>query len=87
MASVSTVERPTNFSHWAGMLVSQVFMPDDPRLETDVQFGVTRHLIGDLVRHDEAPADEPARETPWYSMEYTFVMEPGESRLPTPPIK
>ena len=33
-------------------LVSQVYVPDDPNLETDSQFGVTRHLIGDFVRHE-----------------------------------
>ncbi len=68
-------------------LISQIYMPDDPWLDTDVQFGVTRHLIGELVRHDEPPADDPSGEAPWYSMEYTFVIEPGESRLPKAPIK
>ena len=37
-------------------LISQVYDPDDPNLETDVQFGVTRHLIGNYVRHDERHA-------------------------------
>jgi catechol 1,2-dioxygenase len=68
-------------------LISQVFMPDDPRLETDVQFGVTKHLIGNLVRHDEPPSGPATLEVPWYSMDYTFVLEPGESKLPVPPIK
>ena len=33
-------------------LISQIYVNDDDKLETDVQFGVTRALIGDYVRHD-----------------------------------
>ena len=68
-------------------LISQIYMPDDPRLESDVQFGVTRHLIADLVTHDEPHSDDPNVQPPWYSVDYTFVLEPGESKLPKPPIK
>jgi hydroxyquinol 1,2-dioxygenase len=66
-------------------LISQIYVNDDPRLDTDVQFGVTQALIGNYLRHDESgpAADVPA---PWYSLEQTFVMEPGRSRLPKPPI-
>ena len=32
-------------------LISQLYVQDDKFLETDVQFGVTRHLIGNYVRH------------------------------------
>jgi catechol 1,2-dioxygenase len=67
-------------------LISQVFMPDDPHIDDDVQFGVTRNLIGNLARHDE-PAGHPDVKTPWYSLEHTFIMDPGEARLPAPPIK
>lgn len=68
-------------------LISQIYMPDDPRLESDVQFGVTRHLIANLVKHDEPRPDDPHVQVPWYSVDYTFVMQPGESKLPQPPIK
>lgn len=68
-------------------LTSQVYADDDPNLETDVQFGVTRALIGKFDRHDEPHPSEPDAEAPWYSLDYTFVMEPGEARLPKPPIK
>jgi len=68
-------------------LISQIYMPDDPNLESDVQFGVTRHLIADLVRHDEPQPSDPTAQSPWYSVDYTFVLEPGESKLPKPPIK
>ena len=68
-------------------LISQVYDPEDPHIETDVQFGVTRHLIGNYVRH-EAGERAPASDlrAPWYSIEHTFVMERGASRLPKPPI-
>ncbi len=67
-------------------LVSQVYVPDDPHIETDVQFGVTRHLIGEYVRHENEPAPAPDVKGPWYSLDYTFTMEPGRARLPRPPI-
>jgi catechol 1,2-dioxygenase len=67
-------------------LISQIYSNDDDKLETDVQFGVTRALIGDYVRHDgPAPASEVTGA--WYSLDQTFVMEPGKSRLPKPPIQ
>lgn len=67
-------------------LISQIYSNDDDRLETDVQFGVTRALIGDYVRHDGvAPAPNVTGE--WYSLDQTFVMEAGKSRLPKPPIQ
>ena len=51
-----------------------------------MQFGVTRALVGNYVRHDgPAPAADVASE--WYSLDQTFVMEPGKSRLPKPPIQ
>jgi protocatechuate 3,4-dioxygenase beta subunit len=67
-------------------LTSQVYVNDDDRLETDVQFGVTRALVGNFERHDgPAPAADVKGE--WYSLDQTFIMEPGKSRLPKPPIQ
>jgi hydroxyquinol 1,2-dioxygenase len=66
-------------------LISQIYVNDDPRLDSDVQFGVTSALIGNYVRHDE-PAPAADVSGPWYSLEQTFVMETGRSRLPKPPI-
>jgi hydroxyquinol 1,2-dioxygenase len=68
-------------------LISQLYDPEDPHIESDVQFGVTRHLIGKYVRH-AATERTPAGETgaPWYSLQHTFVMERGTARLPRPPI-
>jgi catechol 1,2-dioxygenase len=56
-------------------IASQVYDPEDPHLETDSQFGVTRALIGDFVRAGDG-----------YRLEFTFVIEPGESRRPKAPI-
>jgi catechol 1,2-dioxygenase len=65
---------------------SQVYSSDDPNLETDVQFGVTRALIGQYVLHadEAAPADDVRG--PWYSLDHHFVIEPGDASLPKPPI-
>ncbi len=67
-------------------LVTQVFVDDDQYLETDVVFGVTRALVGDYQKHD-GPAPTPDVQAPWYTLDYKFVMEAGEAKLPHPPIK
>lgn len=67
-------------------LISQVYDPEDKNLETDAQFGVTRHLIGNFVRHETPRAGAPDVAPPWYSIEHTFIMEAGTARLPRPPI-
>ena len=59
---------------------------DDERLDSDVVFGVTRQLVGDFRREDGTPPASDV-EAPWYRLDYTFVMEPGEAKLPKPPIK
>lgn len=65
---------------------SQVYSSDDPNLETDVQFGVTRALIGTYVLHEGELAPAADVTEAWYSLEHHFVIEPGEATLPTPPI-
>lgn len=66
---------------------SQVYSADDPHLETDAQFGVTRALIANYERHDD-PRTAPAPDVTgtWYSLQRTFVIEPGDDALPRPPI-
>jgi catechol 1,2-dioxygenase len=66
------------------VLISQVYDPTDPHIDSDVQFGVTKALVGAFVRHDEPHAAAPG---PWYSLDHTYVMEHGEPVLPKPPIK
>ena len=64
--------------------ISQVYSNDDPYLDSDVQFGVTEALVGNYIRHDtDKAADVKA---PWYSLEYTFTVEKGASKLPKAPI-
>lgn len=68
-------------------LITQVFVPDDPYIEKDVVFGVTRKLMGNYRRHDDREPAWPDVTPPWYALDYTFVMESGEAKRPIPPIK
>jgi hydroxyquinol 1,2-dioxygenase len=67
-------------------IASQVYTNDDPYLETDSQFGVTQALIGHYAKHAGEPAPERDATDPWWSLEHSFVLEPGEARRPIPPI-
>ena len=67
-------------------VTSQIYSDDDPVLETDSQFGVTRGLVKHFVVHENEPAPAAEIKGRWYSLEHTFVVQPGESWLPTPPI-
>jgi catechol 1,2-dioxygenase len=64
-------------------LITQVFVDDDERLESDVVFGVTRHLIGNFRPGEGAP---PAADVtgPWYRLDYDFVMEERSEAAQTP---
>ncbi|MBX4926097.1 intradiol ring-cleavage dioxygenase [Rhizobium binae] len=68
-------------------LISQVFDPSDPNIDSDVQFGVTAALTGNFVRHEQPHPSDADVAGPWFSLDYTYVMEPGEAVLPRPPIK
>jgi catechol 1,2-dioxygenase len=69
-------------------ITSQLYSHDDPMLDTDAQFGVTRALIAAYVRHEveDGPVPAPDVTEPWYTLDYRFVVEPGEAWLPTPPV-
>ena len=69
------------------VLISQVYDRADPHLDSDVQFGVTRALIGHFMRHDGPHPSERDVTTPWYSLDHVYKMEAGEPVLPRPPIK
>jgi catechol 1,2-dioxygenase len=69
------------------VLISQVYDPADPHIDTDVQFGVTKALLGDFVRHNQPHREDKDVVAPWYSLDYTYVMESGETVLPKAPIK
>lgn len=68
-------------------LVSQIYVGGSEYLDSDVQFGVTRALIGNFIRHDEPHPEYKDLAAPWYSLDYTYTMEKGEAKLPRPPIK
>jgi catechol 1,2-dioxygenase len=57
-------------------IASQVYDPDDPNLQTDSQFGVTKALIGNYAKRADGS----------YALEFTFTLEAGEARLPKAPI-
>ncbi len=65
---------------------SQVYSHDDPHLDTDVQFAVTQKLIGQYVLHENAPTPDGDEVGAWYSLDFTFTIEPGTSQLPRAPI-
>lgn len=65
---------------------SQVYSSDDPHLDTDVQFAVTRKLVGRYVLHENEPAPAGDVTGSWYSLDYRFTIEAGESKLPRAPI-
>lgn len=67
-------------------VTSQIYSDDDPVLETDAQFGVTRGLVKHFQAHENEPAPASDIQGAWCSLEHTFVVQPGESWLPTPPI-
>ncbi|WP_417208472.1 dioxygenase [Antarctobacter sp.] len=67
-------------------LISQIYVDDTDTLHSDVQFGVTRALVADLVAHD-GPHPEDGDVGQWFTLDHRLVLEPGESRLPIPPIK
>jgi len=55
---------------------AQVYSDDDPNLDTDVQFAVTRPLVATY---------QPNGAGGWL-LEQRFALQRGESRLPVPPI-
>ena len=54
--------------------ISQVYVPEDPNIETDVQFGVTKALLGNYIRHESGTPPVPGIKAPWYTLDYTFTM-------------
>ena len=69
------------------VLISQVYDPADPHIDSDVQFGVTKALVGKFLRHDTPHPTGRDVATPWYSLDHVYRLEAGEAVLPRPPIK
>ena len=66
--------------------ISQIYSGDDPNIETDCQFGVTRRLIGKYHRHDGGRPPAPDVTGTWYTLTHVLEIETGEMKLPRPPI-
>lgn len=60
-------------------LITQIFVDDDPYLESDAVFGVTPQLVGGYRRVETAHG-------PGYRLERNFTLVRGEAMLPPPPI-
>jgi len=88
LRAMSHASNSLGFKQGYKALISQVFVDDDERLESDVVFGVTKDLIGHYLRH-EANETPPAPDVkaPSYTFENSFVMQPGGTKRPIPPIK
>lgn len=69
-------------------LITQIFSDDSEHLETDVTFSVIGSIVGRYERHgpETGPAPAPDVKGPFYTLAYDFVLEPGEMRIPIPPI-
>lgn len=67
-------------------LINQTYVDETGYLTSDVQFGVTKALVGKLDKHCE-PHPEDGDLGDWYSLKHTLTLELGESKLPIPPIK
>jgi catechol 1,2-dioxygenase len=69
------------------VLISQVYDPSDPHIDSDVQFGVTKALLGNFMRHDEPHPTARDVASPWYALDHVYRMEAGATLLPRPPIR
>jgi catechol 1,2-dioxygenase len=67
-------------------LVTQIFADDAENLTTDVTFSVIRSISGRYQLHETSPAPAADVTGPFYTLSYDFTLEPGEMRIPIPPI-
>lgn len=68
-------------------LITQVFADDAEHLDQDVTFSVIRTLVARFEEQPTLDGAPPGFTAPWARLDYDFVLVPGESRFPTPPIK
>jgi catechol 1,2-dioxygenase len=61
-------------------LVTQVFADNAEHLNSDVVFAVLKPLVGRFIEAVDADGERSA------TLEYDFVLEPGEQKFPMPPI-
>jgi catechol 1,2-dioxygenase len=68
-------------------LITQIYADDDPHLQTDAQFGVTRATTGTFVRHEGPHPRLPGYDGVWFTLDHVLTMEPGVAKWPQPPIR
>jgi protocatechuate 3,4-dioxygenase beta subunit len=62
-------------------VISEIFVAGDPYIQSDAVFGVKDSLIVEFVLHEsEADAEKFGRPVPFYTVDYDFVLVPGETR-------
>lgn len=66
-------------------LITQVFADDDEHLDSDVTFSVVRSLVGHFKKQSGKPPSDDVQ-GPWYTLHYDLYLQPGEMRIPDPPI-
>lgn len=67
-------------------LINQTYVDETDYLTSDVQFGVTKALVGTLTQHSE-PHPQDGDVGDWFTLDHMLTLEPGVSTLPIPPIK
>jgi protocatechuate 3,4-dioxygenase beta subunit len=60
-------------------LVTELFVADDPYIDSDAVFGVRSALVGRYVRRDDAASAPCAVEAPYLELAYDFHLEPDAS--------
>ena len=65
---------------------SQVYSSDDPVLDTDVQFGVTKALVGNYVRNEQLILPGHPEGVSGWNLDFEFQIEEGQAYLPNPPV-
>jgi hydroxyquinol 1,2-dioxygenase len=62
-------------------VISELFVAGDPYIETDAVFGVKDSLTIEFVLQEStAAAEKYGRPVPFYTVDYDFVLVPGETR-------
>ena len=67
-------------------LVTQIFSDTPEALAGDVVFGAKRQIVGDFHEHRKPTGGHPDATPPFFTCEYSFVLVPGVSTYPIPPI-
>ena len=62
-------------------MISELFVAGDPYIDSDAVFGVKDSLTVEFVLHESAAdAEKYGRPVPFYTVDYDFVLVPGETR-------